>query len=159
MILVTLGTQDKPFTRLLEAIQKQINNGTITDEVIVQAGNTKFHSNKMQIFDLIPIDDFDKLMQKCDLLITHGGVGSIIAGLKANKTVIAAPRLAQYKEHLNDHQKQIIENFSNSGYIIALNDVEHLDIAINTAQSFHPKKYISNTANMIKLIKNEIDKN
>ena len=29
MILVTLGTQDKPFKRLLLAIQKEIDNGNI----------------------------------------------------------------------------------------------------------------------------------
>ena len=34
MILVTLGTQDKPFVRLLEAVEKQIENGTIQEKVI-----------------------------------------------------------------------------------------------------------------------------
>ena len=33
MILVTLGTQDKSFKRLLEAIDKQINAGKIKDKV------------------------------------------------------------------------------------------------------------------------------
>ena len=42
MILVTLGTQDKPFNRLLDAVQKQIDNGVITDKVVVQAGYTKY---------------------------------------------------------------------------------------------------------------------
>lgn len=32
-------------------------------------------------------------MKKCDLLITHAGVGSIMSGLKFNKKIIAAPRL------------------------------------------------------------------
>ena len=44
MILVTLGTQDKNFTRLLDAVQKQIDNGNIKEEVIVQAGCTKYDS-------------------------------------------------------------------------------------------------------------------
>ena len=64
------------------------------------------------------MDDFDKLMNECDLLITHGGVGSIISGLKKNKKVIAVARLAKYKEHMNDHQKQIVDNFSDAGYIL-----------------------------------------
>ena len=38
MILVTLGTQDKSFTRLLDAIQEQIDKGIIKDKVVVQAG-------------------------------------------------------------------------------------------------------------------------
>ena len=88
MILVTLGTQDKPFTRLLDAVLREIEKGNIKDEVIVQAGCTKYETDKMKIFDLISMEDFDTLMKKCDLLITHGGVGSIITGLKCNKRVI-----------------------------------------------------------------------
>ncbi|UKI27648.1 MAG: hypothetical protein L6V91_03385 [Bacilli bacterium] len=42
MILITLGTQDKQFTRLLESVQKEIDKGNIKDEVVVQAGHTKF---------------------------------------------------------------------------------------------------------------------
>ena len=72
MILVTLGTQDKAFPRLLEAIEKQLENGTITDEVIVQAGCTAFTSKKMKLFDLIPMEQFDQLLSQCDMLITHG---------------------------------------------------------------------------------------
>ena len=130
MILVTLGTQDKPFTRLLDAVLREIENGNIQDEVVVQAGCTKYETDKMQIFDLIPMEEFDKLMKQCDLLITHGGVGSIITGLKCNKKVIAVPRLAKYGEHINDHQTQIIAKFNSLGYIIGLQDVEELAAAL-----------------------------
>ena len=54
MILVTLGTQDKTFVRLLDEIDKLINKGIIKDKVIVQAGFTKYSSDNMEIFDLIP---------------------------------------------------------------------------------------------------------
>ena len=118
MILVTLGTQDKSFKRLLEAIDRQVELGNIKDKIVVQAGCTKYESKNMEIFDLIPMEKFDDLIKSCDLLITHGGVGSIITGLKNDKKVIAAARLEKYKEHTNDHQLQIIENFSNDGYIL-----------------------------------------
>ena len=42
MIFVTLGTQDKSFERLLKAIDKEIEKGTIKDKVVVQAGYTKY---------------------------------------------------------------------------------------------------------------------
>ena len=90
MILVTLGTQDKQFYRLLEAVQKQIDNGRIKEKVVVQAGcSSNFDSKDMEIFDLIPMDEFDKLISECDILITHGGVGSIITGVKNNKKAVA----------------------------------------------------------------------
>lgn len=159
MILVTLGTQDKSFSRLLDAIQKQIDNGNIKERVVVQAGHTKYQSKDMEILDLIPYDEFDKYIKECDLLITHGGVGSIITGLKNDKIVIAAARLAKYKEHTNDHQLQIIKNFSQNGYILALEDFNSLDKVLKETKKFKPKKYKSNTKNMIKLITNYIDNN
>lgn len=159
MILVTLGTQDKSFTRLLDAIQEQIDKGIIKDKVVVQAGFTKYNSKNMEIFDLIDRDDFSKLIEKCDLLITHGGVGSILTGLKNNKKIIVCPRLSKYKEHINDHQVQIVNNFYDSGYILKYNDGDDLGKIIKNSKKFEPKKYISNTNNMIDIIEEYIKSN
>ena len=159
MILVTLGTQDRSFKRLLEAIQKQIDNGNIKDKVIVQAGHTEFVSKDMEIFDLIDRDKFSELISECDLLITHGGVGSILTGLNNNKKIIAAPRLKEYNEHQNNHQLEIIEKFSDSGLIVPLYDFDSLDKVLKDIKKFKPQKFKSNTKNMIKLIEDFIDNN
>ena len=92
MIFVTLGTQDKDFSRLLKAIDREIEKGVIKEKVIVQAGHTKYESKNMEIFDLIPTDEFNEIIEKCDLLITHGGVGNILSAIKRGKPVIAAAR-------------------------------------------------------------------
>lgn len=155
MILVLLGTQDKPFTRLLDAIEKS----NIKDEVVVQAGCTKYESKKMEIFDYISNDRFDDLVSKCDVLITHAGVGSIMTGLKNGKKVIAAARLKKYNEHTNDHQLQILNNFYESGYILKLEDFDNLDKVMKEVKNFMPKKIQSNTKNIIQLISDYIDAN
>ncbi len=157
MIFVTLGTQDKSFKRLLEAVDNEIKKDNIKEKVIVQAGYTKYDSKNMEIFDLLDKDDFDKYIKECDLLITHGGVGSILTGLKNNKKVIACPRLAKYNEHMNDHQIQIIERFTESGYILPYNEGDDLGEIIKNSKDFKPVKYKSNTHNMVKIIKNFID--
>ena len=118
MIFVAIGTQDKSFERLLKIIDENIQNNVINEDVIVQAGYTKYKSDNMQIFDYVSIDDFNKYINECSLFITHGGVGNILSALKANKKVIAVPRLAKYKEHTNDHQLQIVNNFYEKGYIL-----------------------------------------
>ncbi|HHT37826.1 MAG TPA: exopolysaccharide biosynthesis protein [Mollicutes bacterium] len=157
MILVILGTQDKPFTRLLKAIQKQIDKGNIKQKVVVQAGCTKFESKDMEIFDLIPTDEFNKLVKEADLIITHGGVGSILEGVKNNKKILAAPRLKKYGEHVNDHQLQIIDEFVDMGYILPLKDFNKLDKMMKKAQKFKPKEFISNTSNVVALLESYID--
>jgi UDP-N-acetylglucosamine transferase subunit ALG13 len=157
MILVTLGTQDKSFERLLKAVQKAIDEGYIKEKVVVQAGYTEFKSKKMEIFDFIPRDKFDELIKECDILITHAGVGSILTGLNSGKRVIAAARLSEYKEHINDHQIQIVEKFDRLGYILPLKDFDELGKLIVEAKKFKPKKYVSNTNNIIKHIEDYID--
>lgn len=157
MIFVTLGTQDKSFSRLLKAIDKEIEKGTIKDKVVVQAGLTKYKSKNMEIFDLIPADKFDQYIEKSDLVITHGGAGSILTALKKNKKVIAAARLSKYKEHTNDHQIQIVKEFSDEGYILELNDFNKLGKLIEKSKKFKPKKFMSNTKNMIKLLEDYIE--
>lgn len=157
MIFVTLGTQDKDFSRLLKAIDDEIKKGNIKEKVVVQAGHTKYNSETMEILDFISTDEFEKLIDKSSLVITHGGVGSILSSIKKNKPVIAAARLKKFKEHTNDHQKQIIREFADSGYILELRDFNKLGKMLEKAKKFKNKKFKSNTHNMISLIEDYIE--
>ena len=85
MILVMLGTQNNSFHRLLEEIDKLIEEKIIKEEVIVQAGYTKYETKNMKIIDLIPKEELEELQDKADLIITHGGVGSIISSIEKEK--------------------------------------------------------------------------
>ncbi len=157
MILVVLGTQDKDFSRLLKAVDKEIKKGVIKDKVVVQAGQTKYQSKNMEIFDLLPAPEFEKLIDEADLVITHGGAGTLLSAIKKEKKIIAAARLAKYGEHHNDHQEQIIGEFEKQGYILVLRDFNKLGDLIKKSKKFKPKKFVSNTKNMVKLIENYIE--
>ena len=71
MIFVILGTQDKKFPRLLEAVQKKIDEGKISkkEEIIVQAGSTKFQSKDMKIVDYMLEKTFVKCIDKEGIVI------------------------------------------------------------------------------------------
>ena len=159
MILVMLGTQNNSFHRLLEEIDKLIDIGKIQEEVIVQAGYTKYESKNMKIIDFLPSEELEKLEQQANCIITHGGVGSIIGSIEKGKKVIAVPRLKQYGEHVNDHQLDIVESFDKLGYIIGIAEVSQLGEALQRIKEFEPKKYIQNTGNIIKIVEDFIDKN
>jgi UDP-N-acetylglucosamine transferase subunit ALG13 len=119
MILVTLGTQDRPFTRLLDAVDEAAASGAINpaEDIICQAGHTPYRSDRLQIFSLLPRDEYERMFAKASLLITHGGAGSMIAGMKRGIPVFAMPRLAKYGEHQNDHQIELVEKFGEMGYV------------------------------------------
>lgn len=159
MILVLLGTQNNSFHRLLEEVQKNIENGNIKEEVIVQKGYTKFESKDMTLYDQLPLEELKKIIDKANIVITHGGVGSIITSIEKGKRVIAVPRLKIYKEHVNDHQLDIINSFSEAGYIIGINNVEELGKALKKVKDFQPKEYIQNTGNIVKIVGDFIDNN
>lgn len=158
MILVTLGTQDKSFKRILEAIEKQIVSGVIKERVVVQAGFTKYESKNMEIFDYIDRERFANLLGEADLIITHGGVGTIMTALSSRKKIIAVARLSEYGEHHNDHQTQILESFEELGYLYYLRDFSQLAVYIERIKNFEPRQYQSNTQNMIQLIEQFVEK-
>ena len=159
MILVTLGTQDKSFERLLKALDNLIDKKIIQEEVVVQAGYTNYESKNMKVFSYLPKEEFEKLIEECDLLITHAGVGSIMAGLKRKKKIIAIPRLAKYQEHTNDHQLQIAEEFEKEGYLLSVVDLKDLKKTLNKVKKFKPKEYHGNNQKMLDLIENYIATN
>lgn len=157
MIFVTLGTQDKNFTRLLKAIEncESLNN----EKIIVQAGYTKYKSKKLEIYNFIEPKQFNQYIKECDLLITHGGVGSIMTGIKNNKKIIAVPRLKKYDEHTNNHQLEIINEFAKDQYLLKVENLNDLDRIINESKRFVPQKIKKENQKMLKLVDSYIEKN
>ena len=140
----------------MDKIENEINLGNISDKVIVQSGYTKYESKNMEIIDLMPMEEFNKNIKECDILITHGGVGTILDGLKLGKKIIAFPRLSKYQEHVNDHQVEIINEFYDCGYILT-GELDELVDLIKKCKSFNPKSYKSNNYKFNKMIRNFID--
>lgn len=151
MIFVTLGTQDKHFSRLLEAVEKL----NIEEKIIAQTGSTDFKSNKMEIHRYMSAEEFEKYVKDARVIITHAGVGTIILGLKFHKKMIVAARRKEYKEHVNDHQMQILDNFSKEGYILPLYEFDNLEKLIN--EEFKPREYTSNKEKFNSLLEAEIN--
>ncbi len=145
-IFVMLGTQRHSFRRLLLYIEKT----KVDAEITVQAGFTKYKSKKMCIFDFVNAEELNKYIKEADIIITHGGTGSIITSLKMKKKVIACARLKKYHEHIDNHQTELVSLFAEEGYVLELNENSNLDFIIERIKTFTPKVYISNTNNFIK---------
>lgn len=157
MIFVCLGTQDKAFSRLLDLVEEAIEVGAIQEEVIAQVGCTSYHGDKIKTFAFCDSDKMEEYIQEANLVITHGGTGSIIGALKAGKKVIAVSRLQKYKEHTNDHQLQIISQFVDTGYILECKEGEKLADVLAKLEDFKPLPFVSNTANVLEYLQEYID--
>lgn len=159
MIFVTLGTQDKQFRRILDATLAL----RIDEKVVIQYGSTKpdedMVENLEKNFELhqyLSNEEFDKYMKEARVIITHAGVGTIIEGLKLDKMMIVAARLKKYKEHVNNHQLQILDTFEKEGYILRLDDFSKLPELLK--ENFKPKKFNSNKNNFNTYLEEEIYK-
>ena len=63
------------------------------------------------------------------------------------KKIIAAPRLSKYKEHVNDHQLQIVDTFTKAKYILPLNNFDELSQLFDCATfSLNKLKFIKNSS-------------
>jgi UDP-N-acetylglucosamine transferase subunit ALG13 len=149
MIFVTLGSQKFPFDRLLQALDRLIEAGVITEPVFAQTGYSTYAPKHFAFEAFLDRDSFGAKMQEADTVITHAGTGAIIGAVKAGKKVIAVPRLSKYGEHVDDHQTQIIDQFNEMNLILGLAGVEQLEAAISELPSRQFGKYASNTHRII----------
>ena len=158
MILVLLGTQDKEFIRLVKEVDRLVCHEIISDEVVIQQGNTKCEvvSSKIKVFDFIDIDSLNKLIEKADIVISHGGVGSIVSCIRNKKKLIVFPRLKKYGEHVDDHQLQIVKLFYDRGYLLYSMEVSQLECLIRVVKEADYKRFAMGNKKMIKLIKDYI---
>jgi UDP-N-acetylglucosamine transferase subunit ALG13 len=159
LIFVVLGTHELPFQRLLVEIDQLIKDGAITDEVVVQVGHTDYRSEYMTFIPFMTYSEMEEYYKKADLIITHGGTGSITTGVKMGKKVIAAPRWSRFGEHNDDHQLEIVLQFYHSGYILYWDDGMELKKVIQETELFEPKKFVSGREKILNLIQEFIDQN
>lgn len=157
MIFVAVGTQKFQFNRLLSTLDEMVNNGMIKEDVFVQTGHSDYQPQHYAFCEFLTQDEFANYIEQCDLLITHSGVATIIAGLKSNKPVIVVPRLAKFGEHVDDHQVQIAESFSEKNLVLMCGEETKLADAIEKSKNHVFSKYVSQRTVIIKTIRNYLD--
>ena len=152
MIFVTLGSQKFQFNRLLIELDKLVEEEKICNDIFAQIGYSDYKPKNYEFKEFLDREQFAEFMDKCDTVITHGGTGAIVGAVKRDKKVIAVPRLAKFGEHVDDHQLQIIDQFTNMNFIVGVKETNEIYEALEQLKTIEFKKYISNTENIIKSI-------
>lgn len=140
-------------------VDELCDEGVISgNEIIAQIGNTDYKPRNYKSFSLIGRDDFQHYMEQSELIITHAGTGSVIPPLKLGKKVIVFPRLQKYKEHLDDHQLELRDVFTNSGYTLSAVAIDQLRDAIINIKDFTPRPFVSNNRKINSMVIDFIDR-
>ena len=158
MIFVTLGSQKFQFNRILIEIDQLIEDKYITENVFAQTGYSDYEPKHYKYKKFLNRDEFSEIMSQSDTVITHGGTGAIIGAVKKGKKVVAIPRLSKYGEHVDDHQLQIVNQFSNMNLIIKCMDVSDLKQSLDVVKHTKLEVYHSNTDVILNSIDDYIKK-
>lgn len=152
MVFITLGSQKFQFNRLLEAVDELVAEHIIQDLVFAQIGYSDYEPQNFAYKRFLDRDEFFDRMKEADIVITHGGTGAIISAVKEGKKVIAVPRMARYREHVDDHQMQLVERFRNLNLIYACSDCKALGEALDYVKRTEFNHYESNTQTILEHI-------
>lgn len=141
MILVTVGTQKFPFNRLLKKVDELVEEKIITDKVFAQIGQSTYKPKNCKWVDFLEERAFNELIQSCDILITHGGIGTITKGLIMKKKIIIVPRMKEFHEHVDNHQIEIGDEFSKMRYTMTCKDIDQLDVYLKQLNELQFREY------------------
>jgi UDP-N-acetylglucosamine transferase subunit ALG13 len=119
MITITLGTIPFQFDRIIQWIEILLKDGTISEPVFVQYGVSNISSiEKHPLITVAPIIEHEKLLQlvtNSRLVISHAGQGSTRWLASCQASFVIVPRLAQYGEHIDDHQLSFAKSVESFG--------------------------------------------
>lgn len=101
MILVTVGTQ-LPFDRLIRLVDEIAPD--LDESVVAQIGRTALRPVHIKWKESWHPIEFDELFAEARLIISHAGIGTILAAKRYGKPIILFPRKSSFGEHRNDHQ-------------------------------------------------------
>ena len=137
MIFVVLGTQMFPFDRLLKVMDTYAAGSERKEEIFAQIGHSNYIPQHYEYVPFLDKESFEKRIQTCDLLITHGGIGTILVGLENKKRMIVFPRLRKHGEHIDDHQLEVANVFQKKGMLSVCGETDDLSDVIHDALNKH----------------------
>ena len=120
-ILVTLGTiAPYRFDRVVDAVLSLLRDD---DEVTWQLGATTRRDLPGRAVAQVPPDELEAMSLASDVVVAHGGVGSILQQLGVRKCPVVAIRSSSHAEHVDDHQQGFAETVAARG-LAAVLDLE-----------------------------------
>jgi UDP-N-acetylglucosamine transferase subunit ALG13 len=140
MIFLTVGTHRQQFDRLLKEIDRLLEKAEVKEEVFAQTGNCSYIPVNYGHKSFMTDTRYRMMMKGADVIVTHGGAGSVINAMKEGKKIIIVPRLEKFGEHTNDHQLELARALDRSGKAVMVKDTAKLGDALRKIKRFRPEQ-------------------
>jgi UDP-N-acetylglucosamine transferase subunit ALG13 len=149
LVFATVGVT-LPFDRMTEMVVQLKSKGLISEEVVMQTGIGAIRvPQEIQAFETLPFETMQEYLRAADIVICHGGTGSIITALREGCRTIVIPRNFENGEHYDNHQWEIMNAFAARGLIFPANSLEQLAVALQKARAAQPILATTNPTNLI----------
>lgn len=122
MILVSTGTNGKPFDRLLRAVAEL----ELDEELVLQHGPSSVRRAGATCLAATSFEEFSELVGRARVVIIHGGAGSVLVALANGKHPLVVPRLARYGEAVDDHQLDFARRLDAAGLVTVVPEPDAL---------------------------------
>ena len=126
MIFVTVGLEQFPFDRLLRIFDGFVESGTIREPVFGQIGHSRYEPRHFGFCRFLPFDQMRRRLQEADVVVCHGGVGTILMARSLGKVPLVFPRHAAFGEQLDDHQLDLAARLKTGNHVIVADTEEML---------------------------------
>jgi UDP-N-acetylglucosamine transferase subunit ALG13 len=131
MIVVTVGTHEQPFDRLLRAVAELEGD----EPLVVQYGSSELPHGRGEWVDYLSFDELADLAAKARVFVCHAGVGSIVLARRCGHRPIIVPRRRQFGEHVDDHQLALARRLDAAGMVSLVEDEGLLARAIHAPRA------------------------
>lgn len=138
LLFATVGAT-LPFDRLVKSVAALKARGDIPEDILVQTGIGGFVPVGIHTVETLGFGEVQTLLKDADIVICHGGTGSIITALREGCRTIVMPRLPALGEHYDNHQADITRAFAARGLVFEANSEEELARALKAARAATPK--------------------
>jgi UDP-N-acetylglucosamine transferase subunit ALG13 len=154
LIFVTVGNATQRFHRLLKAVDELSGKGFFESQsVFVQTGhNTDILLQYCDHQPFLALDEFEGRVQNAEIIICHGGCGTLLYAARSGKTPVVMPRRKHYGEHINDHQMQLVNELASQGRVVPAYEPEDLAGAILEARERNAHSVSPHPPQMINLV-------
>jgi UDP-N-acetylglucosamine transferase subunit ALG13 len=125
MIVVTIGTNEQPFDRLIRAAR-----ALDSDELLVQYGSSREAHGRGEWIEFLTFDELAERARGARAFVCHAGVGSIMLARRCGHTPIVMARRHELGEAVDDHQVFLAKRLAKSGIVTLVEDEAELAAAL-----------------------------
>jgi UDP-N-acetylglucosamine transferase subunit ALG13 len=122
MILVTVGTNEAKFDRLVSAFDDM----PIDEPIVVQHGSSGIRPKNATCVDFLSFENLVGYIREARVVVAHAGVGTIMTVAAQGKRPFVVPRLHRHGEAVDDHQCGLGQRFHEIGLVTYVEDPSNL---------------------------------